>query len=216
MSDKELKAIDTSSTDAMHWAECLESRLKSGIAPDADFIVGWFANYWGACISAYERKFESAEAREAELRNDVLMLNMTCNSLQKLVAKEQEESAELRARLNCADDTGIARDLNSLHQELEDHGYPVCAAIVARAADCIEKLRARVAELEAQVPKWVPVSERLPESTTVLCIDKNANIHLAWHQPNRVGKPYQWDCDTYDADHVTHWMPLPAAPKEEV
>jgi len=57
-----MKELNMYSTDAMHWAECLESRLKSGIAPDADFLVGWFANYWAAVHDPLKAALESENA----------------------------------------------------------------------------------------------------------------------------------------------------------
>lgn len=71
-----------------------------------------------------------------------------------------------------------------------------------RAADAIEKL-------QSQLPKWIPVSERLPEN------DKTV---LVWNRRN--SREY---FDVYDhgswiileSEDITHWMPLPEPPKEE-
>lgn len=85
------------------------------------------------------------------------------------------------------------------------------------------------------VQEWIPVSERLPEDdkrnhfyddgnlifTTVLGYDKEGGVRLV----NRINvKPcgidyidrlategWRW---SYRAEEVTHWMPLPEAPKE--
>lgn len=63
--------------------------------------------------------------------------------------------------------------------------------------------------------RWIPVAERLPENyRKVLTCDAKGNMHINWH------------CETYEhpfciSEHdprfypVTHWMPLPDAPKEE-
>lgn len=88
---------------------------------------------------------------------------------------------------------------------------------LAEAADVIEKLR-------GQVPRWIPVEERLPElqnwgaSTVVLGLIKSENApslnklhdltlcvcydNGIWSMPGR-----------YVA--ITHWMPLPEPPEVE-
>ena len=77
-----------------------------------------------------------------------------------------------------------------------------------RAADAIEKL-------QSQLPKWIPVSERLPEvGKRVLFsyrgyIKKQPRIFIGWYN----GK--QWDSLFATEYDVTHWMPLPEPPKEE-
>lgn len=62
-------------------------------------------------------------------------------------------------------------------------------------------------------PKWIPVSERLPEDEKkVLCImDDGYFCILEWAS---------WDWlwsdghNVYLEKNVTHWMPLPEPPKE--
>lgn len=75
--------------------------------------------------------------------------------------------------------------------------------LLKEAADAIEELNK---------PKWIPVTERLPE-LNVPCLVYNKS------QPTMVG----WRIDdkrfripgSYLPDHPTHWMPLPQPPKEE-
>ena len=65
------------------------------------------------------------------------------------------------------------------------------------------------------MPKWIPVSERLPEvGQKVLfsyrgCIKKRPRIFIGWYN----GK--QWDSLFATEYDVTHWMQLPEPPKEE-
>jgi len=76
----------------------------------------------------------------------------------------------------------------------------------------IHRLRTRLVELERDAARWIPVTERLPETeVTVLCYGPNT-IHpdLPWIMfvDWRGSKP-DFGCG------VTHWMPLPAAPTGE-
>lgn len=68
----------------------------------------------------------------------------------------------------------------------------------------------------ATVPgTWIPVSERIPDNTEpVLCIEKRADFgtygqpFVCWHDGGG------WVGKTNYRPIVTHWMPLPAAPRE--
>lgn len=79
------------------------------------------------------------------------------------------------------------------------------------AADLIEQQDARIAGLEAKVPRWIPVTEKIPpdqEEVLVLTRSKNG--------VRNVDKGY-WAIDHFihrGRTVVTHWMPLPEAPKE--
>lgn len=95
---------------------------------------------------------------------------------------------------------------------------------LAEAADRIEAQAKEIETLRAQLPRWIPVAERLPElqnwgtSTVVLGLIKSKNApslnklhdltlcvycdNGIWSMPGR-----------YVA--ITHWMPLPEPPKEE-
>ena len=69
---------------------------------------------------------------------------------------------------------------------------------------------AYITQLEARVPKWISVKDRLPESYETVIISRE-DCHEAcigwlidgsWNVPKGV--------------HVTHWMQLPELPKEEL
>jgi hypothetical protein len=99
------------------------------------------------------------------------------------------------------------------------YGCVICA--IQKAADVIEELTAlsRRQEVDlveltgelASKPRWIPVTERLPE-LNVPCLVYNKS------QPTMVG----WRIDdkrfripgSYLPDHPTHWMPLPEPPEE--
>lgn len=60
---------------------------------------------------------------------------------------------------------------------------------------------------------WVACSERMPEGMTDVSISNGHDVGQGW-----------WDGDVWQSQHdyysvpgeVTHWMPLPAAPQQEV
>ena len=58
--------------------------------------------------------------------------------------------------------------------------------------------------------KWIPVTERLPEyETEVLTYRKSGvSVEVRWRT--------YWDNDEFSDYPVTHWMPLPHPPKEEL
>lgn len=95
-----------------------------------------------------------------------------------------------------------------------------------------EDTLAYIQQLEAQVPKWISVEERLPEDTLNPAKDtpfKSIKVLVAIKAKNGItvrtqtrfkethypgGKPvteWKW---RYSAGEVTHWMPLPEGPKE--
>ena len=69
---------------------------------------------------------------------------------------------------------------------------------------------------EAGKPKWIPVTERLPEDfinvLACLRIGEECRIYPAFYAHG-----VWWDCifNTTTTNSTTHWMPLPQAPKGE-
>ena len=77
---------------------------------------------------------------------------------------------------------------------------------------------AYIQQLEAQVPRWIPVEERLPATDDDVLIVTNNEFGTGYE----VGQGYYDICDEEWFGHayvgtidVTHWMPLPKAPKED-
>lgn len=67
---------------------------------------------------------------------------------------------------------------------------------------------------KAAQPKWISVEERLPEiGRTVICCAKGyiPLIGTGWYDANL----NMWHLDFVNNRPVTHWMPLPAPPKEK-
>lgn len=94
------------------------------------------------------------------------------------------------------------------------HNCPI-GRLACESIAALEAAEARIAELEAQVPKWVPVTERLPEDGVLVVAGDFESSGCQWvtHYESGVG---MFLCE-YPQPRwpVTHWMPLPAAPKEE-
>ena len=105
--------------------------------------------------------------------------------------------------------------------------------IIIEAADAIEELSKRLDESipkgdaeiiieELSKPRWIPVTERLPEPNAV---DKygfakgylvKTDRHVMMHTARYTGEWWVlWGKATVITDTVTHWMPLPEPPKEE-
>lgn len=84
------------------------------------------------------------------------------------------------------------------------------------AADQIERDQKEIAELREKLPKWISVKERLPidrlKKYLVAFRDAGGSIvDMARYFPSD-----GWTCDNWDVPQnlITHWMPLPEAPKE--
>ena len=67
---------------------------------------------------------------------------------------------------------------------------------------------------EAGKPKWIPVTERLPErNTEVLVCDTKEDYVSIWEH---IGDGLWFGNEVIWANEdITHWMPLPEAPKGE-
>lgn len=94
-----------------------------------------------------------------------------------------------------------------------------CDTMSFDAADLIEQQDARIKELEAKVPRWISVKERLPEvhqntrkSDAMLVYTRRKLFMVAvWN-----GIDWLAPMDFWDAwgDEIVYWMPLLEAAKE--
>ena len=81
--------------------------------------------------------------------------------------------------------------------------------IMDEAADAIEKL---------SKPKWIPVTERLPEHLTSVIVHRKDGGIFIWEYFDTSSTDECWIDDSmnvYSFYDVTHWMPLPEPPEEE-
>jgi hypothetical protein len=104
------------------------------------------------------------------------------------------------------------------------------ALLLEAHCERVSSLQERIRQLEAvQVPEgWIPVSERLPEPQTDVLIfaSHHQRPHIAQVMvaglfgPNKDARELEWMDNVSESMlprrwWVTHWMPLPAAPKKE-
>lgn len=96
----------------------------------------------------------------------------------------------------------------------------LCKVKNLEAADLIEQQAAKIAELEAKVPRWIPVTERLPEvhqktrkSGAMLVYTRRKLFMVAvWN-----GIDWLAPMDFWDAwgDEIVYWMLLPEPPETD-
>ena len=107
--------------------------------------------------------------------------------------------------------------MSNLIKRLREHGklfaicsgYSVDETIYGEAADLIEQQQKRITELEAQVPKWISVDERLPDVLEVRIKLADGSEVNCWAQSDG---DFYWKgggSEMFILEHqVTHWMPL--------
>ena len=94
---------------------------------------------------------------------------------------------------------------------------------MSQAADAIEELSSAGsiygkawtlgydAGRDEHSPRWIPVTERLPEHGWYLAYGPSIKMEvLHFHSVEEV-----WSSERYYDVEVTHWMPLPSSPVEE-
>jgi hypothetical protein len=109
---------------------------------------------------------------------------------------------------------------------MSDRNYDFVRNPTSELADAdneISELEDRVDKLEAMLPRWIPVSERLPEHDTSVLISVRRKdgevvvkevLFVDWSLPHEPADPrFADDYGGEDLKDVTHWMPLPAPPE---
>lgn len=99
-----------------------------------------------------------------------------------------------------------------------DEGDACRAAMLAAAPHDTPALNS-LQSVDSVAGKWIPVSERMPENKPgcyeylVFETLNNRVNHDYWNAPDKGDDAFTpfWN---YYGGHVTHWMPLPAAPQE--
>lgn len=113
-----------------------------------------------------------------------------------------EQNGEKTLWHQAADAIEELRQIASHYEEESKGGW-------LAACDCKEE-RERLREA---MPRWIPVTERLPEKRKWVLCRCEANIVevLRWENNEWYHDPMH----VYYPSFVTHWMPLPEPPKEE-
>lgn len=122
-----------------------------------------------------------------------------------MMTKEQLVKSLRACGRNCCDDCVFFKE------------KIVCNVKNLEAADLIEQQAAKIAELEAKAPRWIPVEERLPEiEQRVLVLDRHGNAMVRTLRCLTGEKEPSFRPDgLVPRKHITHWMPLPEAAKED-
>lgn len=122
---------------------------------------------------------------------------------------------------------------DELVKRLREHNGWALNETLDEAADAIEELSKRMGESipksdaeiiieELSKPRWIPVSERLPEKAghyiVFVELKRNGQKISAWTQVTWFFGDFLLECPEDEERFVaavTHWQPLPEPPKEE-
>ena len=99
-------------------------------------------------------------------------------------------------------------------------------AVMREAADRIANqnthiaaLQREIEKLRGQLPRWIPVTERLPEDRSDVLVvaywHERWGVYMGWCAPERVAWSVHIGIGDRSDIAVTHWMPLPEPPEEE-
>ena len=118
----------------------------------------------------------------------------------------------------CADDDVICPACERYDKEC-DGSFNGPTFLMQEAATALESQQKRITELEAQ-NRWIPVTERLPEREgSYFVVTKTGAVTFARFYPERDLRDYRGRVFGHEPGQfqsnrkVSHWMPLPEAPK---
>lgn len=129
--------------------------------------------------------------------------------------KDQELVKALREHADWWENGDMMNPLGGLEKDLL-----AAADRIANQNTHIAALQMEIEKLRAQLPRWIPVAERLPE---VWRNDETAElVNYMIYSPdfgvdigNYHAKAKKWLCMALPCT-VTHWMPLPSGPEVEL
>lgn len=174
---------------------------------------------------ACDRPKIKREMRSIELQGRKLLIRAA--EIERLQAEKTKESR----RADCWVEE--ARKLaKSLGVSVEDSNGSIDDwRTIRQACSELAALRQKVAELEAKVPRWIPVAERLPEDEAIVLVwigeelatIKGQEVQIARAHLTKEDDKYAVAPVTFSfsragflgGNEVTHWMPLPTTPQED-
>ena len=129
----------------------------------------------------------------------------------------------------------LIKRLREVKKMLTTANFNEASSLISQAADAIEELSSAGsiygkawtlgydAGRDENKPRWIPVTERLPEKTNhyylvhVKC-GCDGELVSEWEQVAWFCEKFYWEHlhgDDVFEETVTHWMPLPEPPKEK-
>lgn len=95
---------------------------------------------------------------------------------------------------------------------------PAAADRIANQSTHIAALQQEIEKLRAQLPRWIPVTERLPEDRSDVLVvaywHERWGVYMGWCAPERAAWSVHIGIGDRSDIAVTHWMPLPEPPEE--
>jgi hypothetical protein len=93
--------------------------------------------------------------------------------------------------------------------------FDEAADAIESMSEAYDKLSRHMDDLAALMPRWIPVSERLPEARDHVIV--YAGFFQPFNEVSYIDAEGKWRFayDDTEVPIVTHWMPLPEPPKEE-
>lgn len=89
---------------------------------------------------------------------------------------------------------------------------------IANQSTHIAALQQGIEKLRAQLPRWIPVTERLPEDRSDVLVvaywHERWGVYMGWCAPERAAWSVHIGIGDRSDIAVTHWMPLPEPPEE--
>ena len=128
--------------------------------------------------------------------------------------KDQELVKALRTQVEAARKIGLYQGKSGIWAVIEQ-----ASDRIANQSTHIAALQQEIEKLRAQLPRWIPVEERLPEDRSDVLVvaywHERWGVYMGWCAPERVAWSVHIGIGDRSDIAVTHWMPLPGRPEVE-
>ena len=122
--------------------------------------------------------------------------------------KDQELVKALRTQVEAARKIGLYQGKSGIWAVIEQ-----ASDRIANQSTHIAALQQEIEKLRAQLPRWIPVEERLPEDRSDVLVvaywHERWGVYMGWCAPERVAWSVHIGIGDRSDIAVTHWMPLP-------